>query len=99
MSTAIRDHAFRFASVGLLCLTVYFVSFGPVFSYWVSRPYSSSGSNATLRFYRPLFKAAPYGLMQKYSEACGLTDIEAFYLVQALKSDQPLEGDPRFDES
>ena len=76
--------------ITVLCIpAVYFLSYAFVISFFKRWPQAES--NAVLRIYRPLFLAAPT-VMTSYSQLCGLTDVEAFLLKEAMiESNVPLD--------
>ena len=69
---------------------VYFLSFGAAVRCYIWLP--TTGTEAVLRIYRPLFLAAP-NTMGNYSRLCGLSDIETFILVQTM-----VHGGGRFSD-
>ncbi len=72
----------------LACLLAFGIYVGNEFVAAVRPRYAVQWTSA---FVVEHLKVAPPKLMQNYSAACGLTDVEAFFLVQALKSDQTLD--------
>ena len=88
----------------------YVVSYGPALAYCVhtqaNRTYNYEivatkwdELNAVITVYRPLALVAPRSYMRKYSELCGLSDIEAFFFVELMRSGAhlPLQDAPRTD--
>ena len=68
---------------------LYLVSFLPVTSYLVHHSaLASIHWQPYCLFYNPLAHACPRRILISYAMQCGLTDIEAFYLVECLRSEE-----------
>ncbi len=78
--------------MGVVAAVLYFVSFGPVLFVCNRFSPSQAASNRMFTFYRPMVQAMPRGTMETYATLTGMTKIEAFFLIQILKSDAPLEA-------
>ena len=92
-------------TVMLGVVLLYFISYGPVLAYCVhtqsQQTYTEATEatrwkaiNAVISVYHPLALIVPAPAMREYTEICGLSEIEAFFFVQALQSDAHL---PWFD--
>ena len=108
MFSAVRRAGETSLGVMLGLVFLYFVSYGPVLAYVVrtesQQMYTESTEatrwkaiDAVISIYRPLALIVPAPVMRKYTQICGLSDIEAFFFVQALRSGAHLPDDLGID--
>ena len=82
-------HVGRLAPLGVgvvLVALIYFVSLGAVLATCVHFQVTLTTTDVALTPYRPLFRLLPQPFMQQYLRLCGLTDVEAFFIVHAMRS-------------
>ena len=92
LTGSLRTICSRVLTAGVVAAVLYFVSFGPVLYVCIRASPSAAVSIRVFTFYRPLVQVIPRGTMETYATLTGLTKIEAFFLVQVLKSDVPLDA-------
>ena len=81
-----------FASLMLLGFGLTYVgSYGLLLNHAWNYP---DASDRILMFYRPLCRAVPKPWMESYTQVCGYTDVEAFFLVQVMEGDFKLAPRP-----
>ncbi len=108
MFSAVRRSGETSLGVLFSLVFLYFTSYGPVLAYVVCtesqqsykevlEPTSRKAINAVISVYRPLALIVPAPIMRKYTEIGGLSDIEAFFFVQALRSGARLPDDLGID--
>ena len=86
--------------ITLVAGLTYFASYGVMMSNLVTQDASEQTVDRYVAIYRPLCRVMPNFVMCPYTEkACGLTDIEAFFLVQAIRMKPPpgARGNVSFD--
>ena len=78
-------------------LLLYVISYGPILAYCVRSEVGWNKINVVMTVYRPLALVLPKPVMRQYSEQCGLSDIEAFFFVELMRSGGRLPDDLGID--